>query len=69
MHIDWQVQHAAPSETFLVLAELRIVNDVSTLERLGDPKLAVKNIEQKRRKQLGGLCLTKKLLPMALDNA
>ena len=39
MHIDWQVQHAAPSETFLVLAELRIVNDVSTLERLGDPKL------------------------------
>ena len=53
----------------MVLAELRIVNNVSTLERLGDPKLAVKNIEQKCRKQLGGLGLTKKLLQMALDNA
>ena len=57
---------------FLGIAELRIVNEVtfqSTLKRLGDPKLAVKTIEQVCRKQLGGLCLTKKLLPMALDNA
>ena len=43
---------------FLGIAELRIVNNVtyeSTLERLGDPKLSVKTIEDECRKQLGGL--------------
>lgn len=62
---------------FLGVAELKIVNEVtfeSTLERLG--KLAVKTIEQECRKQLGGLLpvvkrlrLTRKLLPLAQDNA
>ena len=64
---------------FLGVAELKIVNEVtfeSTLERLGNPKLAVKTIEQECRKQLGGLLpvvkrlsLTRKLLPLAQDNA
>ena len=43
---------------FLGIAELRIVNEVtyeSTLERLGDPKLSVKRIEQECRRQLGDL--------------
>ena len=64
---------------FLGVAELKIVNEVtfeSTLERMGNPKLAVKTIEQECRKQLGGplpvvkrLRLTRKLLPLAQDNA
>ena len=64
---------------FLGVAELKIVNEVtfeSTLERLGNPKLAVKTIEQECRKQLGGLLpvvkrlrLMRKLLPLAQDNA
>ena len=61
------------------IAELRIVNEVtyeSTLERLGDPKLSVKRIEQECRRQLGDLLpfvkqlrIAKRLLPMALDDA
>ena len=64
---------------FLGVAELRIVNEVtyqSTLERLGDPKLSVKRIEQECGRQLGDLllfvkrlCIAKRLLPMALDDA
>ena len=64
---------------FLGIAELKIVNEVtyqSTLERLGDPKLAVKRIEQECRRQLGGLLplvkrlrVSKKLLPLALEDA
>ena len=64
---------------FLGVAELKIVNEVtfeSTLERMGNPKLAVKTIEQECRKQLGGLLpvvkrlrLMRKLLPLAQDNA
>ena len=64
---------------FLVIAELKIVNEVtyqSTLERLGDPKLSVKRIEQECRRQLGGLlplvkrlCVAKKLLPLVLEDA
>ena len=64
---------------FLGIAELRIVNEVtyeSTLERLGDPKLSVKRIEQECRRQLGDLLpfvkrlrIAKRLLPMALDDA
>ena len=64
---------------FIGIAELKIVNEVtyqSTLERLGDPKLSVKGIEQKCRRQLGGLLplvkrrrTAKKLLPLALDDA
>lgn len=79
MHIDWQEQQVAPIWDFLGVVELRIVNEVtfpSTLERLGEPKLAVKTIEQECQKQLGGLlpilkwlCLTRKLLTLALDNA
>ena len=63
---------------FLSLAELRIVNKVtfqSTLERVGNPKPAVKTIEQECRKELDGplpvlkrLHLMKKLLPLALDD-
>lgn len=43
---------------FLGIAELRIVDEVtfqSTLNRLGDPRLAVKTIKQECREQLGGL--------------
>ena len=64
---------------FLGIAELKIVNEVtyqSTLERLGDPKLSVKRIEQECRRQLGGLLplvkrlrVPKKLLPLALEDA
>ena len=64
---------------FIRIAELKIVNEVtyqSTLERLGDLKLSVKGIEQKCRRQLGGLLplvkrlrVAKKLLPLALDDA
>ena len=64
---------------FTGIAELKIVNEVtyqSTLERLGDPKLSVKGIEQECRRQLGGLLplvkrlrVAKKLLPLALDDA
>ena len=64
---------------FIGIAELKIVNEVtyqSTLERLGDPKLSVKGIEQECRRQLGGLLplvkrlrTAKKLLPLALDDA
>ena len=64
---------------FLGIAELKIVNEVtyqSTLERLGDPKLSVKRIEQECRRQLGGLLplvkrlrVAKKLLPLALEDA
>ena len=64
---------------FLAIAELKIVNEViyqSTLERLGDPKLSVKRIEQECRRQPGGLlplvkrlCVAKKLLPLALEDA
>ena len=64
---------------FIGIAELKIANEVtyqSTLERLGDPKLSVKGIEQECRRQLGGLLLlvkrlrtAKKLLPLALDDA
>ena len=64
---------------FIGIAELKIVNEVtyqSTLERLGDPKLPVKGIEQECRRQLGGLLplvkrlrTAKKLLPLALDHA
>ena len=64
---------------FIGIAELKIVNEVtyqSTLERLGDPKLPVKGIEQECRRQLGGLLplvkrlrTAKKLLPLALDDA
>ena len=64
---------------FIGIAELKIVNEVtyqSTLERLGDPKLSVKGIEQECRRQLGGLLplvkrprVAKKLLPLALDDA
>ena len=64
---------------FLGIAELKIANEVtyqSTLERLGDPKLAVKRIEQECRRQLGGLLplvkrlrVSKKLLPLALEDA
>ena len=64
---------------FLGIAELKIVNKVtyqSTLERLGDPKLSVKRIEQECRRQLGGLLplikhhrVAKKLLPLALEDA
>ena len=64
---------------FLGIAELQIVNEVtyqSTLERLGDPKLSVKRIEQECRRQLGGLLplvkrlrVAKKLLPLALEDA
>jgi len=64
---------------FLGIAELRIVNEVtykSTLERLGDPKLSVKRIEQECQRQLGDLlplvkrlCVAKKLLPLALEDA
>ena len=64
---------------FIGIAELKIVNEVtyqSTLERLGDPKLSVKGIEQECRRQLG--CLlpfvkrlrnARKLLPLVLDDA
>ena len=64
---------------FLGIAELKIVNEVtyrSTLERLGDPKLSVRRIEQECQRQLGGLLLvvkclrvSKKLLPLALEDA
>ena len=64
---------------FIWIAELKIVNEVtyqSTLERLGDPKLSVKGIEQECRRQLGGLLplvkrvpVTRKLLSLALDDA
>jgi len=64
---------------FLGIAELKIVNEVtyqSTLERLGDPKLAVKGIEQECRRQLGDLLplvkrlrVSKELLPLALEDA
>jgi len=64
---------------FLGIAELKIVNEVtyqSTLERLGDPKLPVKGIQQECRRQLGDLlplvkclCVSKKLLLLALDDA
>ena len=64
---------------FLGIAELRIVNKVtyqSTLERLGNPKLSVKRIEQECQRQLGDLLpfvkrhrITKRLLPMALEDA
>ena len=65
---------------FLCIAELRIVNETRyqrTLERLGDPKLLVKKIEQECRRQLGDLLplfvkrlrITKRLLPMALEDA
>ena len=64
---------------FLGIAELRIVNEVTyqgILERLGDPKLSVKRIEQECRRQLGDLLpfvkrlrIAKRLLPMALDDA
>ena len=70
---------ARSTSDFLGVAELKIVNEVtfeSTLERLGNPKLAVKTIEQECRKQLGGLLpvvkrlrLMRKLLPLAQDNA
>ena len=43
---------------FLGIAELRIVDEVtfqSTLNRVGDPRLAVKTIKQECREQLGGL--------------
>ena len=63
---------------FLSLAELRIVNEVtfqSTLERVGNPKPAVKTIKQECQKELDGplpvlkrLHLMKKLLPLALDD-
>ena len=64
---------------FIGIAEQKIVNEVtyqSTLERLGDPKLSVKGIEQQCRRQLGGLLplvkrfrVAKKLLPLALHDA
>ena len=64
---------------FLGIAELRIVNNVtyeSTLERLGDPKLSVKTIEDRCRKQLGGLLPmvkrlrhNKMLLPLAVEDS
>ena len=64
---------------FLGIAELKIINEVtyqSTLERLGDPKLSVKRIEQECRGQLGGLLplvkhfrVAKKLLPLPLEDA
>ena len=64
---------------FLGIAELKIVNEVtyqSTLERLGDPKLAVKGIEQECQRQLGDLLplvkrlrVSKELLPLALEDA
>ena len=64
---------------FLGIAELRIVNKVtyqSTLERLGNPKLSVKMIEQECQRQLGDLLpfvkrqrIAKRLLPMALEDA
>ena len=64
---------------FIGIAELKIVNEViyhSTLERLGDPKLSVKEIEQQCRRQLSGLLplvnrfrVGKKLFPLALDDA
>ena len=64
---------------FIGIAELKIVNEVtyqSTLERLGDPKLSLKGIEQECRRQLGGMLplvkrlrVAKKLLPLALDDA
>ena len=64
---------------FIGIAELKIVNEVtyqSMLERLGDPKLPVKGIEQECQRQLGGLLplvkrlrTAKKLLPLALDDA
>ena len=51
---------------FLGIAEMKIVNKVtfqSTLQRLGNPKLAVRTIEQECRKQLGGLLpVVKRLL-------
>lgn len=46
---------------FLVVVELRIVNKMmyqSTLERLRDPRLAVKRIEQKCQRLWGGLEFT-----------
>ena len=64
---------------FIGIAELKIVHEVtyqSTLERLGDPKLSLKGIEQECRRQLGGMLplvkrlrVAKKLLPLALDDA
>ena len=63
---------------FLSLAELRIVNEVtfqSTLERVGNPKPAVKTIKQECQRELDGplpvlkrLQLMKKLLPLALND-
>jgi len=64
---------------FLGIAELQTVNEVmyeSTSERLGDPKLSVKRIEQECRRQLGDLMplvkrlrIAKKLFPLALEDA
>ena len=57
---------------FLGIAELQIVNEVtyqSTLERLGDPKLSVKRIEQECRRQLGGLLLLKKSMTNSISLA
>ena len=64
---------------FIGIAELQIVNEVtyqSTLEKLGDPKLSVKGVEQECQRQLAGLLplvkrlrVAKKLLPLALDDA
>ena len=77
----YRLAHTARStiRDFLGIAELRIVNEVtykSTLERLGDPKLSVKRIEQECRRQLGDLLplvkrlrVAKKLLPLALEDA
>ena len=63
---------------FLGIAKQRIVNQVtfqSTLERVGNPKPAVKTIKQECQKELDGplpvlkrLHLMKKLLPLALDD-
>ena len=63
---------------FLGITDLKIVHEVtyqSTLERLGDPRLSVKWIEQECHRQLGGLLpvvkrlrVATKLLSLALED-
>ena len=64
---------------FLGIAELKIVNEVtynSTIERLADPRTAVKEIDRECRIQLRGLLpvvkrmrTSKSLLPLAVDDS
>ena len=64
---------------FLGIAERKIANEVtynSTIERLTDPRTAVKHIEQECRIQLGGMLpvvkrlrSSKSLLPLSVEDS